>query len=123
MPDPTTLLVGLAVIVLVFVLVKRAGQISPDEAHKLIEEDALILDVRTPGEFESDHLDGAVNTPLTSLSADISDLQVPASRPILAYCLSGTRSSMAVRTLKSNGFTNVHNLGSLHRAKKITARH
>ena len=123
MSDPTTLLVGLAVIVLVFVLVKRAGQISPEQARQLLAEDALILDVRSPGEFDADHLDQAVNIPLPDLSHGITKIEIPASRPILAYCLSGTRSSMAVRTLKANGFTNVHNLGSLHRAKKITARH
>lgn len=120
MPDPTTLLIGFAVVILVFMVVKRAGQVSPDQARQLLENEALILDVRSPGEFDSGHLDGAVNIPLPTISQGISELEVPPSRPILAYCLSGSRSSMACRTLRSIGYNEVHNLGSLNRAKKIT---
>ena len=122
MPEPNTLLIGLALIVLVFFVVKRAGQISPQQARELLSHDALILDVRSPDEFDADHLDSAVNIPLPELSKGITEMEVPSSRPILAYCLSGTRSSLACRTLRANGFTNVHNLGSLNRAKKITGR-
>lgn len=119
MPDPIILLIGLAVVVLVFIVVKRASQISPDEARQLIDQGALILDVRSPDEFDSGHLDGAVNVPLPTISQGIADLKVPATRPILAYCLSGTRSSLACRTLRSNGYTKAHNLGSLKRARTI----
>ena len=122
MPDPSTLLIGFVVVLLVFKFVMMAGQVSPDQARKFLQSDALILDVRSTEEFESGHLDGAVNVPLPNLSAGISDLEVPSSRPILAYCLSGTRSSMACRTLRSNGYTNAHNLGSFSRAKKIISQ-
>mgnify|MGYP001828617667 CR=1 FL=1 len=120
MPDPISLLIGLAVVLAILILVKRAGQISAEQAHKLLDDDALLIDVRSPNEFEAEHLDKAVNIPLQSLSQGVSQLKIPATRPILAYCLSGTRSAMAVRTLRANGFKNAHNLGSLHRARKIT---
>lgn len=123
MPDPLTLLIGFAVVVLVFMVVKRAGQVSADQARQLLDENALILDVRSPGEFDSGHLDNAVNVPLHSVSRGVTELQIPQSRPILAYCLSGTRSSMACRTLRAIGYTSVHNLGSLHRAQKILDQH
>lgn len=119
MPEPSTLLIAFAVIIVVFLMVKRAGQVSPEEARQHLAHNALVLDVRSPEEFGSGHLDGAVNVPLASLSQGVTDLEIPRDRPILAYCLSGTRSSMACRTLRAIGYTQVHNLGSLNRAKKI----
>jgi rhodanese-related sulfurtransferase len=76
---------------------------------ELIKQGALILDVRSPGEFKQGHIKNALNTPLPELSKHI--LKIDNDRIIITCCASGIRSASAKSILKSNGFTNVHNGG------------
>ncbi len=76
---------------------------------ELIKQGALILDVRSPGEFKQGHIKNALNTPLPELSKHIS--KIDNDRIIITCCASGIRSASAKSILKSNGFTNVHNGG------------
>jgi len=69
--------------------------------------DALILDVRTPSEYRSDHIEGAINIPLNDLRSRLHELQP--GREIWAYCVVGQRSYYATRILRLNGF-NARNL-------------
>lgn len=69
---------------------------------------ALLLDVRSPQEYASGHLPGAVNLPLNQLAA----IDVPKDRPIFAYCHSGARSARACAFLGRMGYQAV-NLGGL----------
>ena len=100
-------------------LMKRAGQISAPAARDWLKNGALVVDVRSPGEFNSGHLPGAINLPLdeieTALPAKVKDK----GRPLLLHCASGTRSGMAQRKLKGMGYANAFNLGSYGRAKSI----
>lgn len=77
----------------------------------LIKEGALILDVRTKGEFAQGHIRGSVNIPVEKLSANLNKLKGK-SKPIITCCASGSRSAYAKGILSSNGFTNVHNGGA-----------
>ena len=79
-------------------------------AHSLVEQGALLLDVRTPAEFASGHVSGAVNTPLADLSAAVGGLDP--DRVIVVYCRSGMRSRQAAQTLRSKGLT-VHDMGGM----------
>jgi rhodanese-related sulfurtransferase len=63
----------------------------------------VLLDVRTPGEFASGHITGAVNVPVTSLSGRLPSLGLPPGRPVVAICLSAHRSPPAVRLLRRAG--------------------
>ncbi len=63
----------------------------------------LLLDVRTPIEFASGHIAGAVNVPVTALSGRMPSLGIPAGRPVVAICLSAHRSPPAVRLLRRAG--------------------
>ncbi len=63
----------------------------------------LLLDVRTPAEFASGHLRGAVNVPVTALPSRLASLDVPAGSPVVAICLSAHRSPPAVRLLQRAG--------------------
>ncbi len=69
--------------------------------------DALLLDVRSPLEFASGHVDGALNIPLNELRSRMHELSP--EREILTYCRQGLRSYYAVRTLGQHGF-NARNL-------------
>ncbi|MCL2596689.1 MAG: rhodanese-like domain-containing protein [Paludibacter sp.] len=83
---------------------------SNEELRQMIADGALLLDVRTKGEFASGHAKDAKNIPLDVLKANLSKLNK--SKPIIAVCASGMRSGTAVSMLKQNGFTEVYNGGS-----------
>lgn len=73
---------------------------------------AILLDVRTTGEYQKGHIQGSINIPLNELN------QVNARIPdqdkmIFVHCLSGSRSSQAVSCLKQLGYKNVKNIGGI----------
>ena len=73
---------------------------------------AVLLDVRTPQEYQEGHIPGSINVPLQSLStAD----QIPAGKntPLFVYCRSGARSGQAVRLLAQMGYTGAKNIGGI----------
>ena len=107
-------LLGLMTALIVWMLLKRRGDISAEDAKKQVSDGALLLDVRTTGEFSAGHLPNALNIPLSELSARLEKLE-PKDRTIIVYCLSGTRSASAVGALKRAGFEKVSNLGAMSR--------
>jgi len=99
--------------------IKRLGQIGVGAAHSLLDAGARVVDVRSPKEFGREHVRGAVNIPLNAIGEELSRQLPNKDQAILLYCLSGGRSMMAQRILRNAGYTNVHNLGSLTRAKSV----
>ncbi|MBL8910030.1 MAG: rhodanese-like domain-containing protein [Archangium sp.] len=81
----------------------------------MVKEGATLIDVRSPGEFSTGHIDGALNIPLGSLGDALGKLGGNKDKPVIVYCASGARSAMARSQLKSRGFTQVFNLGSMGR--------
>jgi rhodanese-related sulfurtransferase len=77
--------------------------------HLINREDALVVDVREPGEYGAGHVLGARNVPLSRL-ADAADLGKRKDRPLILYCDSGDRSGKATSLLKKQGFARVVNL-------------
>ncbi len=73
---------------------------------------AYIYDVRTPAEFNQQHVDGAINFNVEDMQAG-SLPSVPKNSQLYVYCRSGNRSNQAKEILKENGFTNVTDLGGL----------
>jgi len=93
-------------------LLKKIFGIKPQVSlADLVKEGAIILDVRTKGEFESGHIRGAVNIPLDKLHVNMNKLKGK-NKAIITCCASGSRSATAKGVLTNNGFTNVHNGGS-----------
>jgi len=82
----------------------------PQATHLINREDALVLDVREPGEYASGHVLGAKNLPLARLVADPAELAKRKDRPVIVYCDGGERSGKAVSLLKREGFGRVANL-------------
>ena len=82
------------------------------KAKALVAAGASLVDVRTPHEFASGHLPNARNLPLDSLMSR-PDAVGPKTRPVVVYCASGTRSSLAARALKRAGYATVVNLGPM----------
>ncbi len=77
---------------------------------ELVKEGALILDVRSKGEFAGGHIKGAVNIPVDVLRNNLSKLKEK-KQPIITCCASGMRSASAKSILQSNGYTQVYNGG------------
>ncbi|MEN9352978.1 MAG: hypothetical protein RL318_303 [Fibrobacterota bacterium] len=69
---------------------------------------ALLLDARTPGEFELGHMDGAMNISNTEIRNRLAE--VPRDRPVLLYCGVGLRGYLSERILRQEGFTDIGNL-------------
>jgi rhodanese-related sulfurtransferase len=96
-----------------YMFLARRGDVTPDDARRLVANGATLLDVRTPGEFAEGHLPGALNIPVQSLSSRLGE--VPKDKPVVVYCRSGQRSGSAKRLLKDAGFGDVHDLGAMSR--------
>ncbi|MBU0935192.1 MAG: rhodanese-like domain-containing protein [Spirochaetes bacterium] len=96
------------------VLTRVLGKASVKTLSQKLTAGATIVDVRSPGEFSSGHVRGALNLPLDSLGSKMSKLG-DKSRPVIVYCASGSRSSAARRMLKAAGFSDVSNAGAMHR--------
>lgn len=72
----------------------------------------VIVDVRSPWEFEMEHIPGAKNIPLEEVMYKTTEIK-ELNNPVVLYCRSGNRSGMAVSILKQNGVTDVYNGGGL----------
>ncbi|SMG40013.1 Rhodanese-related sulfurtransferase [Marivirga sericea] len=77
----------------------------------LVEEGAVIVDVRTKGEFQQGHIKNALNIPVDSISSNLSKLKNK-DKTIITCCASGMRSGTAKGILKSKGYENVYNGGA-----------
>ena len=76
----------------------------------IIKSRAIIIDVRSKGEFQQSHLKGSVNVPLKNLQEYLPKLKK--DKPTIVCCASGARSASARSIMRSNGFTQVFNGGS-----------
>lgn len=77
---------------------------------ELVKEGAIVLDVRSKGEFAGGHIKGAVNISVDTLRNNLSKLK-DKNQPIITCCASGMRSASAKNILQSNGYTQVFNGG------------
>jgi rhodanese-related sulfurtransferase len=86
--------------------------VSPSQATQLINrEDALVIDVREPGEYGAGHILGAKNVPLSRVDTGGADIAGKRKdRPVILYCDSGNRSAKAAAVLRGQGYTRVLNL-------------
>lgn len=90
------------------------GVVDAAAARQLVAEGVKVVDVRTPAEFTSGHVPGAVNIPFDQMPARAGELGPP-STPVLVYCRSGRRSGVAAQTLKEKGFTRLWDLQAYDR--------
>lgn len=98
---------------------ERVSRVDPNEARRLIEEGALLVDVRDGSEVAaSGKIAGALNVSrgLLEFRADpdhphhVAEFQK--DRTVILYCASGGRSALAGKTLQDMGYSRVYNLGA-----------
>jgi len=87
------------------------GDISIEQARRLIETDSdlVIVDVRTPEEFATGYLEGAVNL-CVECDAQLLLNNLDPNDDILLYCTTGRRSGNALEILRENGYEKVYNM-------------
>jgi len=96
---------------------------TPAEYHKLTAEEAkarmdsgeaiVIVDVRTPEEFKSGHIPGAINVPNEEILDEVPEQLTDVNAELLIYCRSGRRSSDAAHKLVALGYTRVYDFGGI----------
>ena len=93
-------------------LFKPVKSMNAAEAKTFIDEHAegafTLLDVRQPGEYESEHIPGAKLIPLPGLKDGRAELD--SQKPVIVYCASGGRSLAAAQLLSGLGFNEIYNL-------------
>jgi len=116
----TAMRLGLAVVVMGFFANFLWGGSADQKADvaALIKGGALVVDVRSSGEFSGGHVDGAVNIPYNVIVREIDRYESDKNRRIIVYCRSGARSAAAKRALESTGYVDVINSGSLRAMRR-----
>ena len=83
--------------------------------EKIINEGAILVDVRTKEEYDSNHIDGASLLTLDTINEESASKVIDNKNSvIIVYCKSGNRSSQALTILKNLGYTEVYDLGSIN---------
>lgn len=100
--------VNLAALVALNILYGRFKQVHVSDVRGLVEQNAVIIDVREKGEFANGHLKNARNIPLSELRERMDE--IPTDVPVYVHCRSAQRSYNAVMALQNSGYTNVVNI-------------
>jgi phage shock protein E len=100
-----------------FESIKKMFSAVKTDYAQLMSEGAVILDVRSHGEYVSGHIEGSVNIPVNKLSENLNKLKSK-SKPIITCCASGMRSASAKGLLESKGYARVINGGSWQSLEK-----
>lgn len=109
----------IAALVAILLVLKLTGRIATKDALGYLSKGALVIDVRSPSEFNAGHLPTAINIPLDEIENALPRQVDNKSQVILLHCQSGMRSGIAAKKLKAMGYTGVFNLGSYARAREI----
>ena len=100
-------------------LLSMLGLGSKSESIKAFaDKGALIIDVRTPGEFQGGHIKSSKNIPLNTIGNQIDTIK-KTNKPVIVCCASGMRSAQAASTLKSKGIDVINGGGWQSLASKL----
>ncbi len=96
--------------------IKKLFGPSVDLAEKM-KEGAIIVDVRSPGEYAGGHVKGSKNIPLGNIEAKLNTIK-KWNKPVITCCASGMRSGSAASILKRNG-VEAYNAGPWQKADRL----
>lgn len=102
----------------------QTSAITPQQARSRLSsgDPVILLDVRTPEEYEENHIPNSISLPLNLIKQNIAALAPDKDTEIIIYCQSGARSSAACSQLMSMGYTNVCNMGGIQSWRYETVR-
>jgi rhodanese-related sulfurtransferase len=85
--------------------------VNAQQAKEIIANiSPLILDVRTPQEFAQGYIEGAMLLPVQNIQREYGKIADYKDKPVLIYCATGNRSTVAAKLLIDNGFKNIYNM-------------
>ena len=84
--------------------IDTVNRISADTFEGELTTDTIVIDVRKPGEFEAEHVEGAINIPLDFMNEEMASF--PKEKPFIIHCAGGYRSMIASSVLKARGIEN-----------------
>lgn len=85
-----------------------------------LSEDTVIIDVRTPAEFASGHLDGAINIDVQSPDFAERIMELDKDGDYFVYCRTGNRSGQAIQKMNDMGFSDMINGGGVNEASELS---
>ena len=85
------------------------------ELKAQLKQPAVLIDVRTSGEFTRGHLSGSINIPVQHIHKEIKEQVADKAEPVIVYCATGHRSGLAAKLLKLFGYKIVIDLGGLNK--------
>lgn len=107
----------LRTLIAVMLLLNSTLTVASERAHQawqqIRQSEAVIIDVRSPGEYADARLKGAINIPYDVIGEEITQLGLAKDQSIVVYCRSGRRSGIAQEILQNQGFKKVYNGGGL----------
>ncbi|WP_127125141.1 rhodanese-like domain-containing protein [Pseudoflavitalea rhizosphaerae] len=89
---------------------------------ELIDATTPFVDVRTPEEFATGHIEGALNIPLADIATKKDEIKGLGEKPVVFYCRSGNRSGLAVHQLQLAGYGMLYNGGSLEQVRSLLSK-
>jgi len=91
---------------------KASGMLAvpPTDAVKLINNDAVVIDLRSMEAYSNGHIVNAKSVPMDELAGRMGKLDKLKKKPVIAVCESGITSTKAVNTLRNSGFESVYGL-------------
>ena len=105
----------LAVVLCTFFVTEKifaeGERITGEQGREKVKNGALLLDVRSPEEYSSGHVEGSLNIPHTEVESRLKEFGENKNREIVVYCRSGHRAGIAKEALEKNGFKHVFNAG------------
>ena len=110
------LIVVLIVVIIVVMSFSKSSEsviqtLNSEEVSEIIQDESLIIiDVRTEEEYESGHIEKAINIPYTEIESKVN---YDKNQAIAVYCRTGVRSSEAAKTLEKMGYTKIYDLGGV----------
>ncbi len=109
------------IIILILMLISAftCGQDKSIDKNTAFNPDNILIDVRSPQEYESGHIQNAKNIPVDKIAEDIKYFVPDKEKTIVIYCQSGRRSEIAEKILKDLGYKNVINAGSYKDLKEL----
>ena len=84
--------------------------IMQSEIKSLMSKGAILIDVRSPQEYNEGHLDNSILLPEYEILKKIENIVPNKNTKLILYCSSGTRSKKAQKELEKIGYTNVYNV-------------
>tara|TARA_B100001540_G_scaffold113672_1_gene101833 strand:+ start:1398 stop:1748 length:351 start_codon:yes stop_codon:yes gene_type:complete len=97
-------------IIIIILLIIKKRFFDNTDYKSMLDNDGIIVDVRTENEFLTGNIENSINIPLSEISSKVSILK-DKNKPIITCCASGMRSATAKQILKASGYTNVVNGG------------